>query len=171
MANRHQTLKNTECINKIFSTMWYWYAEIPLQNLTFQYMPTQRLNTEKDKDILTCLAQLINSTGTHQYITGTTLFPFKLGQPGQRCQLQPSISSLGYPKSTYWNKKTLSSLLQNSNGPSQWNWLVIQSLAGTSFHGVIQRSRFLLPVALFFCMSSKSRTFPGIMRRLSEASL
>lgn len=103
--------------------MWYLYSETPLQNLTFQYMPTQRLNTEKDKDILTCLMQVINSTGTYQYIIGTILFLFKLGQPGQRRQLQSSISSHGgCPKSTYWNKKTLSSLLQNSSGPAQWNW-------------------------------------------------
>lgn len=95
--------------------------------------------------------QLINTTGTHQYIIGTILFLFKLGQPGQRRQLQPSISSHGgHPKSTYWNKKTLSSLLQNSSGSAQWNWLVIQSPAGTSFHGVLQRSRFLLPVSLLF---------------------
>lgn len=82
--------------------MWYLYSETPLQNLTFQYMPTQRLNTEKDKDILTCLMQVINSTGTYQYIIGTILFLFKLGQPGQRRQLQSSISSHGgCPKSTY----------------------------------------------------------------------
>lgn len=131
-----------------------------------------KIKFRKDKDILTCLMQLINSTGTHQYIIGTILFPFKLGQPGQRRQLQPSVSSHGgCPKSTYWNEKTLSSLFQNSSGSAHWNWLVIQSSAGTSFHGVIQTSRFLLSVALFFCVSSKSRTFPGIMRRLSEASL